>query len=60
MANRQFAFLNVAGPLLAALTALDNSGGEDEDEGPDPDAIKVLLEDALVLPGNAWRQKRFS
>ena len=51
-------------PLLAALT-IDNSGGEDEDEGPDPDAIKDLLEDALVLLGNAnrlnaWRQKRFS
>ena len=56
----------MACPLLAALTALDNSGGEDEDEGTDPDAIKDLLEDALVLLGNAnfrltaWRQKRFS
>ena len=46
--------------------ALDSSGGEDEDEGPGPDAIKDLLEDALVLLGNlnfwlnAWRQKRFS
>ena len=65
-AERQSAFLVVARPLLAALTALDSSGGEDEDEGPDPDAIKDLLEDALVLLGNAnfrlntWRQKRFS
>ena len=56
----------MARPLLAALTALDNSEGEDDDEGPDPDAIKDLLEDALVLLGNAnfrlnaWRQKRFS
>ena len=42
----------MACPLLAALTALDSSGQEDEDEGPDPDAIKDLLEDALVLLGN--------
>ena len=66
LAERQSAFLVVARPLLAALTAFDNSGGEDEDEGPDPDTIKDLLEDALVLFGNAnfrlnsWRQKRFS
>ena len=58
--------LVVAHPLLAALMALDSSGGEDEDEGPDPDAIKDLLEDALTLPQNtnfrlnAWRQKSFS
>ena len=56
----------MAHPLLAALTGLENSGGEDEHEGPDPDAIKDLLEDALVFLGNAnfgfnaWRQKRFS
>ena len=66
LAERQSAFFLVARPLLAALTALDNSGGEDEDEGPDPYTIKDLLEDALVLLGNAnfrlnaWRQKRFS
>ena len=64
LAERQSAFFLVARPLLAALTALDNSGGEDE--GPDPYTIKDLLEDALVLLGNAnfrlnaWRQKRFS
>ena len=66
LAEHQSAFLVVAHPLLAALTALDSSGGEDEDEGADPDAIKDQLEDALVLLGNAnfklnaWRQKRFS
>ena len=66
MAETQFAFLVVPRPLLAALMALDSSGGEDEDEGPGPDAIKDLLEDALVLLRNlnfrlnAWRQKRFS
>ena len=64
--ERQYAFLVVARPLLAVLTALDNSGGENEDEGPDPNAIEDLLEDAVVLLGNAnfrlndWRQKRFS
>lgn len=36
------------------------------DESPEPDAIKDILEDALVRLGNAnfrldaWRQKRFS
>jgi len=66
LAERQSAFLVVAHPLLATLTALYNSGGEDEGDGPDPDAIKDLLKDALVLLGNAnfrlnaWRQKRFS
>lgn len=49
--------------LLAALTALINSRGEDEDDRPDPDAIKDLLEDALARFENAnfqlpaWRQK---
>jgi len=64
LAERQCAFLVVARPLLAALTALDNSGEEDKDEGPDPDAIKDLLEDAPVGNANfrlnSWRQKRFS
>ena len=49
-----------------SLDRLANSGGEDEDKGPDPDTNKDLLEDALVLLGNAnfrlnaWRQKCFS
>ncbi|PFX18468.1 ATP-dependent DNA helicase Q1 [Stylophora pistillata] len=49
----------------AALEILEDPVGED-DEGVDPDEIKGLLEDALVLLGNAnirlnnWRQKRFS
>ena len=47
-----------------------HQAGELDDErnesGPDPEEIKSLLEDALVLLGNAnihlnqWRQKRFS
>ena len=53
--ERQSAFLEVARPLLAALTALDDvhGGKESESEDVDPDAIKDLLDDALVLLGNA-------
>ena len=45
-------------------------GGVDDDgeeiPGPDPDHIKALIEDAIVLLGNAhcrlnsWRQRRFA
>ena len=66
-AEKQATFLLTARPILAALTALDGTGEElDEDETPDPDAIKGMLEDALVLLGNAnarlnsWRQRRFA
>ena len=42
LAERQSAFLVVTRPLLAALTALDSSGGEeDEDEGPDPMSLRT-------------------
>ena len=64
LAERQSAFSVLARPLLAVLTALDNSGGKDEDEGPA--AIKDQLEDALVLFGsanfrlNAWKQKHIT
>ena len=56
----------MARPILAALSALDGVGEDDESDNDDPDLIKDLLEDALVLLGNAnfrlnaWRQKRFS
>ena len=66
LAERQAAFIIVARPILAALSALDSVGGEDDAEAVDLDEIKDLLEDALVLLGNAnfrqnaWRQKRFS
>ena len=50
LAERQSAFLVVARPLLAALTALDNSEGEDDDEGPDSDAIKDLLHGRCSSP----------
>ena len=41
LAECQSAFFVVARPLLAALTALDNSGGEDQDEGPDPVPLRT-------------------
>ena len=54
-------------PIVAALEALDfNPEEDDEESGPEPDDIKVMLEDALALLGNAifrlnaWRQRRFS
>lgn len=40
--------------IVAALEALEFSPDEDEeDSGPEPDDIKVMLEDALALLGNA-------
>ena len=51
-------------PIVAALEALDFN--PEEDSGPEPHDIKVMLEDALALLGNAvfqlnaWRQRRFS
>ena len=64
----QSALLVVARPLLAALTEFDDLHGrtQSESEDVDLDAIKDLLEDTIVLLGNAhlrlntWRQKRFS
>ncbi|CAB3982782.1 Hypothetical predicted protein [Paramuricea clavata] len=56
LAEKQWAF------LLTALTALDHPS----EEGPDPDLVKGMHEDALVLLGNAnvrlnsWRQCQFS
>ena len=69
LAERQSPFLTVACPIATALEKLDATDVLDDDgneSGPDPDEIKCLLEDALVLLGNAnvrlnqWRQKRFS
>ncbi|CAB4033367.1 Hypothetical predicted protein [Paramuricea clavata] len=64
LAEKQGAFLLTARPIIAALTVLDHPS--EEEEGPDPDLVKGILEDALVLLGNAnvrlntWRQRRFS
>ena len=66
LSERQCTLIIVARPILAALSALDGVGGDYESDSDDPDSIKDLLEDALVLLGNAnfrlnaWRQKRFS
>ena len=69
LAERQAPFLTVARPIATALDRLDAPDLADDDgniTGPDPDEIKCLLEDALVLLGNAnvrlnqWRQKKFS
>lgn len=49
LSEQQSTFLVVTRPILSALTALDDTGNGDEDQGPDSDAIKDLLEDALVL-----------
>ena len=66
LTERQAAFLYTACPILSALAVLEDAGNEDEEDAPDPDSIKGMLEDALVFLGNAtfrlnaWRQKRFS
>ena len=69
LTERQAPFLAVARPIATALAKLDANDVLDEEgneSGPDPDEIKSLLEDALVLLGNVnvrlnqWRQKRFA
>lgn len=69
LVERQAPFLTVARPIATALERLDATGDVDDEgneAGPEPDEIRSLLEDALVLLGNAnirlnqWRQKRFS
>ena len=67
LVERQNPFLAVARPIAAALERLEETPDpDDEVAGPDPDEIKVYLEDSLVLLGNAnfrlnsWRQKRFA
>ena len=40
-------------PIVAALEALDFNPEKDEDSGPEPDDMKVILEDALAVLGNA-------
>ena len=65
LAERQAPILTAVRPIVAALEALEFNPDE-EDSGPEPDDIKVMLEDALALLGNAvfrlnaWRQRRFS
>ena len=60
--------LTAVRPIVAALEALDMASEGDEDVSrPEPeDLIKIMLENAVALLGNAvfrlnsWRQRRFS
>ena len=66
LAEQQGPFLTVARPILAALMILDSPPNDEGEGGPDPEVVREMLEDALVLLGNAnarlnvWRQRRFS
>ena len=66
LSEKQASYICVARPILSALSALDAISEDGEPDGPDPDTIKAMLEDALVMLGNAnarlngWRQRRFS
>ena len=66
LAEQQGPFLTVARPILAALMNLDTPPNDEGEGGPDPEVVREMLEDALVLLGNAnarlnvWRQRRFS
>lgn len=66
LAEQQGPFIQVARPILSALSLLDSSPGDDGEDGPDPESIREMLEDALVMLGNAnarlnvWRQRRFA
>ena len=70
LADKQAPFISAVRPLVCALQSLEMVGGVDDDgeeiPGPDPDHIKALIEDAIVLLGNAhcrlnsWRQRRFA
>lgn len=57
LAKQQGPFLTVARPILAALMLLKSPHNEDGEEGggggPDPDTVREVLEDALVMLGNA-------
>ena len=70
LADKQAPFISAVRPLVCALQSLEMVGGVDDDgeeiPGPDPDHIKALIEDAIVLLGNphcrlnSWRQRRFA
>ena len=56
----------MARTILAALINLDSPLNDEGEGGPDPEVVREMLEDALVLLGNAntrlnvWRQRRIS
>ena len=69
LADKQAPFISVVRPLVSALQELEQTSKADvESDGPlglDPDYIKALVEDAIVLPGNghcrlnSWRENEF-
>ena len=66
LAEQQSPFITVARQILSAMLLLDSPPDEDGEGRPDPDVIREMLEDAIVMLGNAnarvnvWRQPRFS
>lgn len=62
LAEQQGPFLTVARPILASFDASGPAPNEEGEGGPDPDTVWEMLEDALVMLGNAnaglnvWRQ----
>ena len=70
LADKQAHFIYVVRPLVSAFQELEQTGEADVDGDeplvPDPDHIKALIKDAIVLLGNAhcrlnsWRHKRFA
>ena len=56
LADKQAPFISVVRPLVSALQALEPTEVDldgEEPSGPDPDHVKALIEDAIVLLGNA-------
>ena len=53
LSEKQASYICVARPILLVLSALDAISEDGEPDGPDPDTIKAMLEDALVMLGNA-------
>ena len=70
LGDKQTSFIFAVRPLVWALQSLEMVGGVDDDgeeiQGSDPDHIKALIGDAIVLLGNAhcrlysWRQRQFA
>ena len=53
LAEQQGPLLTVARPILAMLMNLDSPPNDEGEGGPDPEVVREVLEDALVLLGNA-------
>ena len=53
LAEQQEPFLTVARTILATLMNLDSLPNDQGEGGPDPEVVREMLQDALVLLGNA-------